>query len=215
MFRMKWRQDVDNWSLCLWPCYTVLAFGSTRALWRGCQVTFGQPGKINIKPSFTWALQKKWATKRFSTYGVCVCVCMYVWALSTPYTYALILNIASQKLNTLTFWWPVVTALSNTSDPWTKSWLCLLTMLLMSSDRFYMVSQGLWGCCWWGYLWLAYQIGFYLFFVGRGGAHAPNWIWHRSDCFSWTVFKSWTPDAWTVRARGLGTFFIFALFSAI
>lgn len=135
MFRMEWRQDVDNWSLCVCDC--AISFCSTRALWRGCQVTLGQPGKIYIKPSSIWALQKTRGQVgthlRFSKYGVCICV--YIWALSAQFPQALILNNASQRINKLTFWWPVVTALSNMSDPWSESRLCLFMMLLMSSKH--------------------------------------------------------------------------------
>lgn len=183
MFRMEWRQDVDNWSVCVCDC--AVSFCSTRARWRGGQVTFGQPGKIDIKRSSTWALQK--TRGQLGTHYLFLKIrCVYVWALSVPYPQALILNIASQRLNKLTFWRPVVTALSNISDSWSVKAVPLY-------DAFNVVkicSYDVKGC-----RHISSGLNYSLYYEA-GCIHQTKYdMVQTCFCslldFSWTVLKSW------------------------
>lgn len=141
------------------------------------------------------------------------CICVYVWELSAPYPQTLILNTASQRLNT--FWWRVVPALSNMSDPWWEWRLCLFVTLLIHQHMFYMM--------WKDVGMLSDSFGRHISSglncsLRQGTSTKQNMTWVRLFFLFWIFHELYwnleIPDAWTVQARGLGTL-IFALFSLL
>lgn len=129
MCRMEWRQDVDNWSLCMWLC-CELGLCWTRTLWRGGQGMFG--GSLETlhlhQVLFCRSSAKqrtKWAPANMFLRIQCVCL----KALTPPYPPPPLPGPGSESCLTET---GVTVASgvcsSDMSDPWWESWLCLFVM---------------------------------------------------------------------------------------